>query len=130
MHKKEASIKYELMIILSGPEPQRTLLEERLKTEIENYSKNVVFIKGLVEKEQKKEQVKNITYYNFMNSRQLEQTFNESELVLCRSGYTTIMDLAKLEKRHSYPYTRTIRTTIFSKKIRGRRIAPFISRGI
>jgi hypothetical protein len=54
MHKKEASIKYELMIILSGPEPQRTLLEERLKTEIENYSKNVVFIKGLVEKEQKK----------------------------------------------------------------------------
>jgi hypothetical protein len=29
MHKKEASIKYEIMIILSGPEPQRTLLEER-----------------------------------------------------------------------------------------------------
>jgi hypothetical protein len=54
MHKKEASIKYEIMIILSGPEPQRTLLEERLKTEIENYSKNVVFIKGLVEKEQKR----------------------------------------------------------------------------
>jgi hypothetical protein len=71
MHKKEASIKYELMIILSGPEPQRTLLEERLKTEIENYSKNVVFIKGC-RKGKKKEQVKNITY-NFMNSRQLEQ---------------------------------------------------------
>jgi UDP-N-acetylglucosamine transferase subunit ALG13 len=122
MHKKEASIKYEIMIILSGPEPQRTLLEERLK---QNYSKNVVFIKGLVEKEKKKEQVKNITYYNFMNSRQLEHTFNESELVLCRSGYTTIMDLAKLEKRHSYPYTRTIRTTIFSKKIRGRRNSTF-----
>ncbi len=34
-----------------------------------------------------------------MNPRQLEQTFNESEAVLCRSGYTTIMDLAKLEKK-------------------------------
>ena len=34
-----------------------------------------------------------------MNSRQLEQTFNESEIVLCRSGYTTIMDLVKLEKK-------------------------------
>lgn len=34
-----------------------------------------------------------------MNSRQLEQTFNESEIVLCRSGYTTIMDLAKLGKK-------------------------------
>jgi hypothetical protein len=38
------------------------------------------------------------------------------------------MDLAKLEKGILYPWT--IRTTIFSKKIRGRRIAPFVSRGI
>ncbi len=34
-----------------------------------------------------------------MTSVQLEQTFNESELVLCRSGYTTVMDLAKLGKK-------------------------------
>jgi UDP-N-acetylglucosamine:LPS N-acetylglucosamine transferase len=34
-----------------------------------------------------------------MTSGQLEQTFNESELVLCRSGYTTVMDLAKLGKK-------------------------------
>jgi hypothetical protein len=79
MHKKEASIKYELMIILSGPEPQRTLLEERLKTEIENYSKNVVFIKGLVEKEQKKSKLK-YNHYNFMNSRQLEHTLTKVSL--------------------------------------------------
>jgi uncharacterized protein (TIGR00661 family) len=126
MHKKEASIKYELMIILSGPEPQRTLLEERLKTEIENYSKNVVFIKGLVEKEQKKEQVKNITYYNFMNSRQLEHTFNESELVLCRSGYTTIMDLAKLEKKAFFiPTPGQYEQLYLAKKLEEEGIAPF-----
>ena len=47
----------------------------------------------------KKQEIGNVTYYNFMNSRQLEQTFNESESVLCRSGYTTIMDLAKLNKK-------------------------------
>ena len=34
-----------------------------------------------------------------MTSLQLEQTFNESELVLSRSGYTTVMDLAKLDKK-------------------------------
>lgn len=126
IHKKEASIKYELMIILSGPEPQRTLLEERLKTEIENYSKNVVFIKGLVEKEQKKEQVKNITYYNFMNSRQLEHTFNESELVLCRSGYTTIMDLAKLEKKAFFvPTPGQYEQLYLAKKLEKEGVAPF-----
>lgn len=99
MHKKETPKQYDLMIILSGPEPQRGLLEEKLKTEVVHYTGKVVFIKGIVQKEQTKEQIGNVTYYNFMNTRQLEQTFNESEAVLCRSGYTTIMDLAKLEKK-------------------------------
>ena len=99
MKKKELPTQFDLMIILSGPEPQRGLLEEKLKTEIVNYKGRVVFIKGIIETEQKKEQIENVTFYNFMNTRQLEQTFNESEIVLCRSGYTTIMDLAKLEKK-------------------------------
>ena len=94
LHKK-----YDLMVVLSGPEPQRTLLEERLMVEIKRYKKQVVFIKGLVESVQKVEQKENVTFYNFMTSLQLEQTFNESELVLSRSGYTTVMDLAKLDKK-------------------------------
>lgn len=126
MRQKANGIKYELMIILSGPEPQRTLLEERLKTEIETYPKNVVFIKGLVEKEQKKEQVKNVTYYNFMNSRQLERTFNESSLVLCRSGYTTIMDLAKLEKKAFFiPTPGQYEQLYLAKKLKEEGLAPF-----
>jgi UDP-N-acetylglucosamine:LPS N-acetylglucosamine transferase len=40
-----------------------------------------------------------ITYYNFMNSEQLETAFNQSKDILCRSGYTTVMDLAKLGKK-------------------------------
>ncbi|MBF2707020.1 glycosyltransferase family protein [Flavobacterium soyangense] len=98
-HKKETPKQYDLMIILSGPEPQREFLEEKLKKEVLNFGGKTIFIKGIVEKDQKKEQIKNVTYYNFMNTRQLEQTFNESEMVLCRSGYTTIMDLVKLEKK-------------------------------
>ena len=99
MRQKDTAKVYDLMIILSGPEPQRTFLEEKLKQEIVRYKGNVVFIRGVVEKEQSKQQVKNVTYYNFMNTKQLEQTFNESDLVLCRSGYTTVMDLAKLGKK-------------------------------
>jgi uncharacterized protein (TIGR00661 family) len=99
MHKKPIPKQYDLMVILSGPEPQRGLLESILKTELKRYRGDVVFIRGVVEKEQKKEQLKNITYFNFMTSRQLEQTFNESEIVLARSGYTTIMDLVRLGKK-------------------------------
>lgn len=99
MKKKETEKQYDLMVILSGPEPQRGLLEEKLKKEVLNYPGKVVFIKGIVEKNQLKEELKNVTFYNFMNTKQLEQTFNESDKILCRSGYTTIMDLVKLEKK-------------------------------
>lgn len=97
--KKPMPIKYDLMVLLSGPEPQRTILEEKIIIELENYSKRVVFIKGVVEKNQKKEEKGNVTFYNFMNSTELEATFNESNHILCRSGYTTVMDLAKLNKK-------------------------------
>ncbi|PZX93923.1 glycosyltransferase [Flavobacterium aquariorum] len=99
MHKMALPIQYDLMIILSGPEPQRGLLEAHLTEEIKRFQGKVVFVKGIIEAEQKKEQIGNVTYYNFMKTRQLEQTFNESEKVLCRSGYTTIMDLVKLHKK-------------------------------
>jgi hypothetical protein len=99
LEKKEVETKYELMVILSGPEPQRTMLEEKLTFELQNYSGQIIFIKGKVENEQKIDVIKNITYYNFMTSPEIETAFNESEIVLCRSGYTTVMDLAKLEKK-------------------------------
>jgi uncharacterized protein (TIGR00661 family) len=99
MHKMALPIQYDLMIILSGPEPQRGMLEAHLKKEVKRFEGKVVFIKGIIESEQVKEQIENVTYYNFMKTRQLEQTFNESKKVLCRSGYTTIMDLVKLNKK-------------------------------
>lgn len=99
LEKKVLPIKYNLMVILSGPEPQRTFLEEKLISALKNYEEKVVFISGKIESEQKKEQIGNVTFYNFMQTDELEKTFNESKFVLCRSGYTTVMDLAKLEKK-------------------------------
>lgn len=99
LQQKKELVKFDLMVILSGPEPQRTLLEQKLKNEVRLFAGKVVFIKGVVEGEQKMEQIENVTYYNFMTTDEIQKTFNESEIVLCRSGYTTIMDLAKLEKK-------------------------------
>ena len=99
LHKKPLPIVYDLMVLLSGPEPQRSILEKKIISELENYDKKVVFIKGIVEKNQIKVEKNNITFYNYMNSEELENTFNISNLILCRSGYTTIMDLAKLHKK-------------------------------
>jgi uncharacterized protein (TIGR00661 family) len=126
MHKKTTPKKYDLMVILSGPEPQRGLLESILKIELKRYRGDVVFIKGVVEEEQKKEQLKNIRYFNFMNSRQLEQTFNESDVVLARSGYTTIMDLVRLGKKAFFiPTPGQYEQLYLAKKLQEEGVAPY-----
>lgn len=97
--KSNTGIKNDLMVLISGPEPQRTLLEEKLMLELRAFTGKVVFIKGIMEHEQTIESVGNMTVYNFMTSSLLENTINESALILSRSGYTTVMDLAKLNKK-------------------------------
>ncbi len=126
MQKKETPTLYDLMVILSGPEPQRGLLEEKLRMELQRYNGKVVFIKGIIEKEQTKEQIDHVTYYNFMNSRQLERTFNQSNTILCRSGYTTIMDLVQLEKKAFFiPTPGQYEQIYLAKKLKKDNMAPY-----
>ena len=95
----EAEPRYDLMVLLSGPEPQRSMLEKKLRGELLAFSGTVLFVKGQVEQEQKQEQKGNIHFYNFMTSVQLQKAIAESRALLCRSGYTTLMDLAKMGKK-------------------------------
>jgi uncharacterized protein (TIGR00661 family) len=119
-------VKYDLMVILSGPEPQRGMLEQQLENEVRQYNGKVVFIKGVMEAEQKKMETGNVTFYNFMTSAELEKTFNESKLVLCRSGYTTIMDLAKLGKKAFFiPTPGQYEQEYLAKKLKNDGFAPY-----
>lgn len=99
LHKQTGEKKYDLMVLLSGPEPVRSKLEEKLLPELKKYNGKTIVIKGIIEPEQNVIKTGNTTFYNYMTTPELEQTFAESELVLCRPGYTTIMDLAKLCKK-------------------------------
>ena len=98
-NKTNAVIKNDLMVLLSGPEPQRTLLEKKLFLVLKNFSGKTLFVKGLMENEQTIQVIGNMTIYNYMTSNLLEKSLNESAVVISRSGYTTIMDLAKLDKK-------------------------------
>jgi uncharacterized protein (TIGR00661 family) len=90
---------YDIMVLLSGPEPQRTYLEEKLIDELKVENKSILFVRGVVETKQSITQIKNMTLYNYMATKELETAINSSEIIISRSGYTTIMDLAKLEKK-------------------------------
>lgn len=124
--KQEKEETYDLMVILSGPEPQRTLLENKLKEELKNYESTVLFIRGVVEEEQKVARRFNTTYYNFMNSKELETAFNQSKLILARSGYTTIMDLAQLEKKAFFiPTPGQYEQEYLARKLKKKGLVPY-----
>jgi uncharacterized protein (TIGR00661 family) len=126
LHKIDLPLQYDLMILLSGPEPQRGILEAHLTEEVKRFKGKVVFVKGKIEAEQKKEQIDHVTYFNFMKTRQLEQTFNESKLILCRSGYTTIMDLIKLDKNAFFiPTPGQYEQIYLAKKFQEEKLVPF-----
>lgn len=125
LNKKDIPLKYDLMVILSGPEPQRTILEEKLITELENYNGKILFVKGNIEEHQTIITQNQFTFYNFMNSGDLETAFNESKFVLCRSGYTTVMDLAFLGKKAFFiPTPGQYEQEYLAKKFKEEGIAP------
>ena len=99
MKKKIVPNKYNLMVLISGPEPQRTLLEEIIITELKDYDSPVLMVRGVIEAKQKIKNFGAIKTINFMQTVELEQAINESKVIVCRSGYTTIMDLSVLEKK-------------------------------
>ncbi len=126
MKKLELIIRYDILVILSGPEPQRTLLEELLIKELRGKNKSVLLVQGRVESIQKKEQLDNITRFNYMTSEELEKAINESEIIVSRSGYTTIMDLATLNKKAFFiPTPGQFEQEYLAKRMKGLLFAPF-----
>ncbi len=91
--------KYDLMVLLSGPEPQRSLLEKKLLGELKSTSKKVLFVRGLFSKKEILVENKNIKFVNFMMQQKLQKAILESEIIIARSGYSTIMDLEKLKAK-------------------------------
>lgn len=97
--KEEIKQSIDVLIIISGPEPNRTFLEQKLITVFKNNRKNIVFILGNIENSQKKWKNNNCTFYNYVLSKELQQLLNSAKVVVCRSGYTSILDLAVLGKK-------------------------------
>ena len=97
--KTNLEIVYDLMVLLSGPEPQRTMLEEKLLDELSTFNGKILFVKGKIEANKTIVEKAPFTIYNFMQSEALENAINSSKFILSRSGYTTVMDLAKIGKK-------------------------------
>lgn len=122
---KSTQKKYDILLLLSGPEPQRSLLEAKFLETFKDTSKKVLFVKGKIEDEQTVKTTGNLTLYNFMTSPQLEAAINASNLVVSRSGYTTVMDLTKLEKKAFFiPTPGQFEQEYLAKRLEAQQLVP------
>lgn len=90
-------IHHNMVILLSGPEPQRTQLEHSLVKAVsvlKNFS--IVWVRGSEEK--KLETSPGVKAFNLLSGTALASVLCNAEVVVCRSGYSTLMDLHILGK--------------------------------
>ncbi len=98
--KKQTPIKYSLLVLLSGPEPQRTIFENILLPQLEIYTGKIVLVRGLPGSSSVVNLTnKNIAWHNHLPAADLSAAMQQSEIIICRSGYTTVMDLIALRQK-------------------------------
>ncbi|MBS1660904.1 MAG: glycosyl transferase family 28 [Bacteroidetes bacterium] len=90
----------DLLILLSGPEPQRSLLEKRLLEQLADYTGKTVLVRGLPEGRELPGLIPpQVTVYNHLPAAALERVISGAGQVVARSGYSTVMDLMRLGKK-------------------------------
>jgi len=119
--------KYQFMVLLSGPEPQRTLLEEKLLKEFENFNEKLLFIRGVIsDKDKIFVKNKNIKIVNYLLQNELQGAIAESELIISRSGYSTVMDLSVMQAKAFFIPTPGQEEQVYlADHLEKRGIAPF-----
>jgi predicted glycosyltransferase len=89
---------FDVFIIISGPEPQRTNFQELILSQLEKSSLKAVVVLG---KPSLKAQIicGNSVVYPHLETALFEKYILKSKLVISRSGYSTLMDMAILGKK-------------------------------
>lgn len=89
----------DVLLLLSGPEPQRSVLEEKLLKQLKNTHQKIALVRGTT---------KPLTLQNILSEKIkvidiatteiLQELLSRSAVVVARSGYSTVMDLVATKK--------------------------------
>jgi UDP:flavonoid glycosyltransferase YjiC (YdhE family) len=97
--EEKRKVSNSILILISGPEPQRTEFENILFEQLVSSTMETVVIRGLPGTELRNPMVrKKLKIFNHLPSSELNELMNTSEFIIARSGYSTIMDLVTLKR--------------------------------
>jgi predicted glycosyltransferase len=109
LQKRDVPQDIDCFVSLSGPEPQRRMLEERILAQVQYLRGTVVIAGGRPETPGLVPQTTrdrrpaatadgNVEYYGFLDAGRQEEMMNRAKSIITRSGYTTMMELVELDK--------------------------------
>jgi UDP-N-acetylglucosamine transferase subunit ALG13 len=88
-----------VLILLSGPEPQRTEFEKSILLQLEHLSLKCTVLRGLPGNDSSVSLSSNgVQIIDHLPAEELNVLMNTSDFILSRSGYSSIMDLVQLGK--------------------------------
>lgn len=88
-----------LLVSLSGPEPQRSILENIIIDQIAHYKGTATIVRGLPGSASVIPSTNMIKFYNHLPAKELNEEIQKAAFIICRSGYSSVMDIAALKKR-------------------------------
>ena len=89
----------QVLILLSGPEPHRSALEKILTEQALKTKEQFIMVCGETNKSKSVKKIENIEKISFATTSEIQSHFDNCNLVICRAGYSSIMDLVKTGKK-------------------------------
>lgn len=87
------------LIILSGPEPQRSIFENLVIKQAKNINGRIVMLRAKPDRsELPKDIPSNVTAFNHVEDKLFANLISKSKNIICRGGYSSLMDLIRLNK--------------------------------
>ncbi|MDP2796622.1 MAG: hypothetical protein Q8N94_03835 [Methanoregula sp.] len=99
IQKRDLAEDLDYLILISGPEPQRTKLEELLLPSIHELDGKSMVLLGSPMRKTEITGTDTCTVKGYVSNEEKVQLMNRAKFVICRSGYTTMMELSELKKK-------------------------------
>ena len=98
-HSHDLEMKYELVVVISGPEPQRSVFEELLSGQLAVLPMKSLIVCGRPDRTERIKISEFCTSISFLTAEKLLDYLFPARYIICRSGYSGIMDLVSLNKK-------------------------------
>lgn len=96
MTEEDGRYRADVVAVLSGLEPQRTMLEQQIKQRYQDSEQEVLIVQGLVGRPRTTLRRGHITIVPQLTDKEMRGALLHAHHIIARSGYSTIMDLHTL----------------------------------